>query len=191
MDRSLLLLSILAFALSSGATAQPAAKPTERVGHTVPVAAPTCSPDNGGLKLPAGFCAVLVKDKITGVRHIVVTSNGDIISADMRRGVVLYRDTSGDGVADQEHVILGGAGGSGLLLAPGAIYFGTNDSVVRIPFQPGQVKPSGPVETVARGLPAAGHNAKGLSMGADGSLFVSFGSLTNSCQKKGEDRSGP
>src|SRR5262245_4820520 len=99
MDRSLLLLPVLAFSFSSRTTAQPAAQSTNRADLGAAPPAPACSPDNAGLKLPAGFCAVLVKDKITGVRHLVVTSNGDIISADLRRGVVLYRDTSGDGVA--------------------------------------------------------------------------------------------
>jgi glucose/arabinose dehydrogenase len=152
--------------------------------------APRCAADNGGLKLPEGFCAVLVKDKVPMVRHLAVASNGDVLVAHLRRGVLLFRDTDGDGAADEEHVLFGGTGGSGLLLAPGAVYFATNDSVLRIPYRPGDLEPSGPVETVARGLPAGGHAAKGLALGKDGSLFVSFGSLSNSCQKPGEDRRG-
>jgi glucose/arabinose dehydrogenase len=155
------------------------------------IAPPACAADNGGLKLPAGFCALLVKDQLPQVRHIAVASNGDIIAANIKRGVLLLRDTNGDGVVDEEHPILEGTGGSGLLLTPDAIYFAADDSVMRIPFKVGAVAPSGPVETIARGLPPGGHSSKGLALGADGSLFVSFGSLTNSCQKQGEDRTGP
>jgi glucose/arabinose dehydrogenase len=162
-----------------------------RIANPAPVAPPACAPDNGGLKLPAGFCALLVKDKLPLVRHIAVASNGDIIAANIKRGVLLLRDTNGDGIIDEEHPILTGTGGSGLLLTADAIYFAADDSVMRIPFKVGDVGPSGPVETIARGLPPGGHSSKGLALGRDGSLFVSFGSLTNSCQKEGEDRKGP
>ncbi len=35
-------------------------------------------PDNGGLKLPSGFGAVVVAPEVGRNRHIVVNSNGDI-----------------------------------------------------------------------------------------------------------------
>jgi glucose/arabinose dehydrogenase len=43
---------------------------------------------------------------------------------------------------------------------------------------------------VAQGLPAGGHASKGLALRGN-DLFVSFGSLSNSCQNPGEDRRGP
>jgi glucose/arabinose dehydrogenase len=76
-------------------------------------------------------------------------------------------------------------------LTSDAVYFATNDSVLRIPFTVGQTKAAGPIETIARGLPTQGHASKGLALGKDGALYVSFGSLSNACQKPGEDRRGP
>jgi hypothetical protein len=40
---------------------------------------PSCDPDNGGLTLPPGFCALVVHPGGIGEgRHIVVNDNGDI-----------------------------------------------------------------------------------------------------------------
>lgn len=165
-------------ALLGGVPARPPSRP------------PACSPDNAGLKLPAGLCAVLVGDSLGPVRHLVVAPNGDLIAAHARTGVVLLRDTNGDGKADERHWLFQGAGGSGILFTTDAIYFAADDSVMRIPFRVGETKPAGPIETIARGLPKQGHASKGLALGKDGSLYVSFGSLSNSCQKQGEDRKG-
>lgn len=156
-----------------------------------PSAPPACSPGNAGLKLPAGFCAVLVAEKLGPVRHIQVASNGDVIAAHFKNGVILLRDTNGDGMAEEEHQLFAGAGGTGLVLTADNIYFAANDSVMVIPFKAGGKEPAGTIRTLARDLPKGGHFMKGLALGKDGALFVSFGSLSNSCQKPGQDRSGP
>ena len=39
---------------------------------------PACDPDNGGLILPEGFCALVVADGLKGARHVDVTADGDI-----------------------------------------------------------------------------------------------------------------
>ena len=41
----------------------------------------TCDADNGGIKLPPGFCAEVVADGIGEARHIAVAPNGDIYVA--------------------------------------------------------------------------------------------------------------
>jgi hypothetical protein len=41
-------------------------------------AAPACDPDNGGIKLPAGFCALVAADGLGPARHLVAASNGDV-----------------------------------------------------------------------------------------------------------------
>ena len=155
-----------------------------------PSAPPVCTPGNAGLKLPAGFCAILVAEKVGPVRHIVIASNGDVLAANSRKGLILLRDTNGDGSADEEHQIFSGAGGSGIALGSGVIYFATDDSVMVIPYQVGATQATGTIRTLVRSLPGGGHSAKGLALAKDGSLFVSFGSLTNSCQKAAEDRKG-
>ena len=40
-----------------------------------------CEPGNGGLTLPAGFCAVVVAENVGAARHLVVSPSGDIYVA--------------------------------------------------------------------------------------------------------------
>ena len=44
-------------------------------------AAPACDSDNGGITLPAGFCALVVADGLGAARHAVVAPNGDVYVA--------------------------------------------------------------------------------------------------------------
>ena len=60
-------------------------------------AAPACDPDNGGIKLPTGFCAFVAADNVGTARHMVVAANGDLYVALLDGGVVALRDTNGDG----------------------------------------------------------------------------------------------
>lgn len=154
--------------------------------------APACDPDNAGLKLPTGFCAVLVGERLGNIRHFAVAPNGDILAAmvGQQGGLHLLRDTTGDGRVDQIVQLYPGAG-SGLVLTADAIYFAPNDRVVRVPWRAGASAPTGPVDTIASGLPVGGHGAKGLALGADGGLYVSFGSRTNSCQEKDRQTRSP
>ena len=45
---------------------------------------PPCAPDNAGITLPQGFCALVVAEGLGAVRHLVLAPNGDIFAA--RRG---------------------------------------------------------------------------------------------------------
>ena len=75
-------------------------------------AAPTCDPGNGGLTLPAGFCAKVVADNLGAARNLVVAANGDVYIS-VRSGprapgqppqpgfISALRDTDGDGTLDQ------------------------------------------------------------------------------------------
>src|SRR5918997_1085638 len=87
---------------------------------------PSCDADNGGITLPAGFCALVVHQGGIGEgRHIVVNDNGDIYVI-LRRGprpaqgqpflpggIVGLRDTNGDGRADVVTEKFGTMGGTG------------------------------------------------------------------------------
>ncbi len=70
---------------------------------------PVCAPDNAGLTLPPGFCALIVADQVGPARHLTVAPNGDVFVALSRRrqpggggdgGILVLRDTTGDGAAD-------------------------------------------------------------------------------------------
>jgi len=156
--------------------------------------APPCTPGNDGLTLPKGFCAVLVSpDSLGRIRHLAIAPNGDIFAAKAgaKGGVVVLRDTNGDGKAEVVANFFEGPGGSGITLAPDAVYFAQTDRILRFPWHPGALAPEGAPEVIASGLPTGGHGEKGLALGPNGALFVSFGSRTNSCQPPEGDRKGP
>src|SRR5438477_12645910 len=44
-----------------------------------PALAPECSPDDGGLTLPPGFCASIFADTVGVARHLLVAPNGDVL----------------------------------------------------------------------------------------------------------------
>ena len=154
---------------------------------------PACDPDNGGLTLPEGFCAVVVAEEVGPARHLAVAPNGDIFVAlrnvpgpersTVTGGVVVLRDLDGDGRAD-ERKRWGENGGNEVLLAPGYVYFATDDAVLRYSLDPSATTPSGPPDTIVRGLPAdQNHRAKSLALGPEGALFVNIGSPSNACQQ--------
>ncbi len=69
-------------------------------------ATPACDPDNGGITLPAGFCAFVAADGLGTARHLVVAANGDVYVAlqgtGEQGGVVALRDTNGDARFEQK-----------------------------------------------------------------------------------------
>ena len=152
-----------------------------------------CGPGNGGITLPEGFCAMVVADAVGPARHLDVAPNGDIFVA-LRNtagpersltpgGVVFLRDVDGDGRADQQQR-WGENGGNEVLLAPGYLYFATDDAVLRYPLPEGATEPSGAPDTIVRGLPAdQNHQAKSLALGPGGALFVNIGAPSNACQE--------
>jgi glucose/arabinose dehydrogenase len=152
---------------------------------------PACLPDNGGLSLPKGLCALVVAHGIGAVRHLVVAPNGDVFVNRKSSGVLALRDTSGDGVADVTRSF-GKDGGTGIALAPGFLYYSTNDAVYRYPWRPGQLEPQGDAEPIVTGLPGGGdHSAKSIALGPGGALFVNIGSATNSCQEQNRASRSP
>src|SRR3990172_9487510 len=146
-----------------------------------------CRPDNAGLSLPAGFCALIVADSVGPARHIAVSPNGDLFIAvrntrQARGAVLVLRDTTGDGVADVR-ARFGTDGGSGIAWRDGFLYFATDDAVVRWPWKAGQLEPAGPPDTIAQQLVNRGtHAAKGIAVGGDGFLYVNVGAPSNACQ---------
>jgi len=45
-----------------------------------------CDPENAGIRLPQGFCALVYADTLRGARHMVVAPNGDVIVSVQGRG---------------------------------------------------------------------------------------------------------
>ena len=58
-----------------------------------------CDPDNGGITLPPGFCALVAADNLGPARHMVVAPNGDLYVALMTSGSRGQPQTGGGAVA--------------------------------------------------------------------------------------------
>lgn len=154
-----------------------------------------CDPDNGGITLPPGFCAVVVADQLGPARHMAVTPSGDVFVAMNESrfqspwppvppfGIVALRDETGDGRADVIERFNAGKGGSGIAWGQASLYFGENDRVLRYRVPAGRLTPVGGPEVVVSGLPSTGdHISKTVVLANPHTLFVNIGSASNSCQ---------
>ncbi len=172
------------------AAPKPAATPTAKAGL------PSCDANNGGLTLPAGFCALVVHEGGIGEgRHIVVNDNGDIYVI-LRRGprpsptepfsaggIVGLRDTNGDGKADVVSEKFGAIGGTGLELRNGYLYYAATTHIGRFKLTPGELVPAGAAEIVVDGFPVGGgHAEKDIAFDNAGNVYVNVGLPSNACQ---------
>jgi glucose/arabinose dehydrogenase len=151
--------------------------------------APACDASAASvLKLPSGFCAVLVAE-VSRPRHLAVAQNGDVYVSFQgqrgaptpreRGGVVVLRDTNGDGRADSRSFV-GEESGTGVALRGGYLYFATNTAVLRYRIADGV--PVQSPDTIVEGLPdRPGEATKSIAFGDDGSLLVSIGAATDAC----------
>jgi glucose/arabinose dehydrogenase len=148
-----------------------------------------CDPDNGGLTLPPGFCAVVVARDVGRARHMAVRPNGDLYVAidntpDLSTlgAVLALRDVDGDGRADVQQRF-GPTGGNGLALDGNFLFFAPNDQVLRWQFTGNELVPLGGPDVVVSGLPATpDHGRKTVVPDGQGNLYVNIGSASNACQ---------
>lgn len=151
-------------------------------------AAPACDADNGGLKLPQGFCAAVVADNLGIARHMAVAPNGDLFvttrnGRGQTGGVVALRDTDGDGKLDKRGKF-GDTGGTGIALRNGYLYYSTTTSIVRYKLKAGELMPDGAAETIVEGLPdRRSHADKSIAFDGRGGVYVNVGAPSNACQQ--------
>jgi glucose/arabinose dehydrogenase len=172
---------------ASDASAIGASTPDDAAKST---AAPAiaCDPDNGGLTLPRGFCAIVVARDVGIARHMAVRPNGDLYVAidnapdGTPGGVLALRDTDGDGRPDIRQRF-GTLGGNGIAWGDNQLYFSPDDRVLRYDFVGDELVPSAEPATVVSGLTAGGdHHRKTVVLDGAGGMFVNFGSASNACQ---------
>jgi glucose/arabinose dehydrogenase len=135
-----------------------------------------------------GFKVELYADGLNQPREIKTAPNGDFFVAESKLGEVLaFRGTTADGKAQQKEVFATGLRQNfGIAFYPPGkdpqyVYVGNTNSVVRYPYHSGDLKATGPGETIVSELPAGGgHWTRDLAFSPDGSkLFVSVGSASN------------
>jgi glucose/arabinose dehydrogenase len=155
-------------------------------------AALACDPDNGGLTLPPGFCALVIANNLGTARNLDVAANGDVFVS-VRRGpaasgqpagpgfIVALRDSNGDGRIDVQEKF-GSSGATGIALRNGYLYYATTTSIERFRMTPGELKPGGAAEVVVGGFPAQrGHADKDIAFDDKGNVYVNVGLPSNAC----------
>jgi glucose/arabinose dehydrogenase len=169
----------------------------------------SCTGDDTGLALPAGFCATVFADGIGHARHLVVSESG-VVYVNTWSGryfgndtphaggfLVALKDSKGAGKADinerfGETVQSGGAGGTGIGIYNGWLYAELNDKILKYPLSKDAVLPGAKYQVVVRGLPLGGdHPMHPFAIDANGDLYVDVASATNSCQEKNRTLKSP
>lgn len=141
-----------------------------------------CAPDDGGITLPGGFCAMIVADDLAGPRQMAVTAFGDLFVATARGGIVSLRDRTSDGKADVTGHI-DASPGTGLAYRNGFLYFAEDERVMRYPLLNGDLLAFYEPQILVGGLPTSGaHATKSLALDTVGNLYVSIGSASDACQ---------
>lgn len=151
-------------------------------------AAGGCSPNNGGISVPAGFCAEVFAKNVGPLRHLTVAPNGTVYAALSSRhkggGIVMLHDSNGDGHADSTHYF-GDVSGTGVALHDGYLYFAETTRILRFKLSPKTGLPAGKPQTVIAGLPEQReHSARGITFDGAGHLYVNIGAPSNACQKR-------
>lgn len=159
-------------------------------------AAPACDPGNGGLKLPVGFCALVVADDLGAARHVAVAPNGDVFVAlrtvgQKTGGIVALRDADGDGKFEVRQRVDEG-NFTGIEYRNEYLYVAGWNDIRRYRLPRGSLTPSGPAETVVTGLPGVRqHGDKDLAFDGAGSLYVNVGAPSNACQARDRQPGSP
>lgn len=170
---------------SSGRIAA-ATKPSEPAAAAV-----KCDTGNGGITLPAGFCATVFADSEGLARSMAVAANGDVFVAiqSPRRagvpgGVLVLRDADKDGHAEKQERF-GPNSGGGIAMNGRSLYLDVKTVILRYNIPDGAMQPSGPPDTIVSGIPQGGnHVSREVVLDGKGNLYLNVGSATNSCQEK-------
>jgi len=136
---------------------------------------------------PAGFRVQLYASGLNEPREIRTAPNGDEFVAESHKGELLvFRGMTADGKAQQQSVFVTGLKQPfGIAFYPPGpnpqwIYVGNTNAVVRFPYHSGDLKASGPPQTIAEVPAGGGHWTRDLAFSPDGKhLFVSVGSQSN------------
>jgi glucose/arabinose dehydrogenase len=153
------------------------------------------TPSLAWLDLPVGYCAHYFGYAPTA-RQLRFAPDGRLFVASPTAattggagngvaGIVILPDADGDGVADESITYLGQLPSTqGLMFHDGYLYFQDGVTVQRVPFQAGDIAPSGSVEAMmtVNAQQAPEHWPKVLDIAQDGTMYVTNGSTqTETC----------
>lgn len=150
-------------------------------------------PKDAWPQAPAGFKVELYANGVKNPRLIRTAPNGDLFLADSRAGEILvYRGVGKDGKAEQTETYAAdldhpfGIAFYPLGPEPKWVYVANTTSVVRFPYENGDLKARGTPQTIVAKLPGyaqlagGGHWTRDIAFSLDGKrLFASVGSGSN------------
>jgi glucose/arabinose dehydrogenase len=149
-------------------------------------------PQNAWPIAPKGFKVELYATGLDNPRLIRTAPNGDIFLAESQPGIIkVFRGVGADGKAKTEAEFATGLNlPFGIAFYPAGpnpqwLYVGNTDGIVRFPYKSGDLKATGPAQSLAElpgggRLRGGGHWTRDLAFSKDGSkLFASVGSHSN------------
>ncbi len=152
--------------------------------------------NNAQLTLPEGFGALKVADTLGKVRHIVVNDKGTLYAkvdnGKGGKGIVILKDTDGDGRMDQQ-TSFGDYGGTGIALHDNQLYATSNSVIFRYKLgDDGTPLNKQQPDTIVTGLLDRGeHNSKSITFDDAGNIYVNVGAYSNNCQVKDRTKGSP
>jgi glucose/arabinose dehydrogenase len=154
-------------------------------------------PEKTWPQAPAGFTVQIYAGEFDTPRKMITAPNGDVFLAESGADKVrALRGVRPDGSAEQVATFATGLNRPfGLAFYPSGanpqyLYVGNTDSVVRFPYQDGDLKARGPAETVVPDLPGGGgHWTRDVVFSKDGTkMLVAVGSASNASDAPRENR---
>jgi glucose/arabinose dehydrogenase len=150
-------------------------------------------PTNAWPKAPNGFKVDLYASGLKNPRLIRTAPNGDVFLAESYANrILVFRGVDANGKAKQQSVFATGLDMPfGINFYPPGpnpqwVYVGNTGSVVRFPYQNGDLQARGKAQTIVSDIPSGGHLRGGghwtrdIAFSADGKkMFVSVGSHSN------------
>ena len=156
-------------------------------------------PVNAWPQVPEGFKIDQAATGLEGPRTIVTAPNGDLFVAESIPGRIrVVRGFASDGKVQTNEVFATGLTMPyGIAFYPPGpnplyVYIGDTNSIVRFPYQNGDLKARGPAESVVAKIPGGnkyggGHWTRSLAFSNDGKkLFVGVGSRSNVADDEAE-----
>jgi glucose/arabinose dehydrogenase len=149
--------------------------------------------------MPPGFSVSLFAPEVVSVRFMAFSPSGDLFASDPTDGrIYVLPDHQQSGIADSVITYATGLNKPhGLAFYKGYLYIANETSIVRYTYTNGDLKPSGPPQTIVSDLPGGleetfhtpqGHITRTIVFGPDQKMYVSIGSSCDVCENNLDQR---